>query len=100
MTCQNIGTLLERKNQLDLNYETIAQRMAAISGKPISKAAVGHWFSGESGITLENLCAFLQAMELKVVDLNEVCVPKDEHDAMETMAFKYMEMRKAAKRSI
>jgi hypothetical protein len=97
MNCQIVGSLLERKARLELTNETIAARMSAVKGTPVSKQSVGHYFSGETGIPLENIGALLHALELKYVDITDICVPKDEHDAMETMAFKYMESRKLAK---
>ncbi len=85
MTCKG-ECLRERKNELDLTYEKIADRMTAILGKPVSKAAVGHWHSGETGIPYDYLEAFVTAHELKMVDSAEICVPHDTFKSLKSMA--------------
>lgn len=79
--------ILERRNELDLTYDTIATKLTAITGKSVSKSTVGAWFTG-TGIPIEMLEPLFTILEFKLVCSHEICVPKKEYDALATFAEK------------
>jgi hypothetical protein len=80
-----------RKAERDLTNKDIANAMTA-AGEPTSPEQVGHIFTGNSGVTLDKLEAFLKPLGIKLADEDSVCLPKDEHESMAKWAMKYLAM--------
>lgn len=67
------------------------QAVAAAMGRDdsyISKIS-----AGDVGIKLEDLGRFLDALDLKVVDKNQVCVSKEIHLSYKTLAAEYLTLQ-------
>ena len=77
--------------------QILMQRIAAVKNQAVAQAirkdesTVSRIISGESGIKLDDLGAFLAALDMKVVGRNQVCVDKDEYLSYRSLAAKYME---------
>lgn len=52
----------------------------------MSRSAVNHIVTGETGITLERLGEFLEALGLRVVDVKDVTIPANELEALRLFA--------------
>jgi hypothetical protein len=74
-----------RKAEKDLSNGAIAKAMAA-AGEQTSPEAVGHYFTGTSGIPLEKLGAFLNSLGLKVVREEEIFLSPGKYQALAELA--------------
>lgn len=72
--------------------QLLLQRIAAIKNQAVSSAikkdesTISRIVSGETGIKLDDLQAFLLVLGYKVVEKNMYCVPRDVHLAYKTLA--------------
>lgn len=72
--------------------QTILQRLAKVKNQDVGAAmgkdhsTVSRIASGETGIRLDDLHPFLAALDLKVVDANQVCVDRGVYEAYRTLA--------------
>lgn len=82
------GSLVAQKNELKLDYKDIATRMSGYIGVPVSAESVAHYFARNSGIPMEKLGAFLNALEFKVVGIAQRCIPEEEHKTLRYLARK------------
>lgn len=77
--------------------QLLLQKVAAVKNQTVAQAirkdesTVSRIVSGETGIKLDDLQAFLAALEMKVVGRNQVCVDRAEYEAYRALAAKYME---------
>lgn len=60
------------------------QRVATAIGK--DESTISRIVSGETGIKLEDLQAFLLALDLKCVDTNQICIDRAVYEAYKTLA--------------
>lgn len=76
--------------------QILMQKIAAVKNQTVAQAirkdesTVSRIVSGETGIKLDDLQAFLNALDLKCVGKNQVCVDRDEFIAYRALAQKYM----------
>lgn len=79
----------------------LLQRIATVKNQTVAQAihkdetTVGRIVSGETGIKLNDLGAFLGALDMKCVGKNQVCVDREEFIAYRALAAKYMEQSPA-----
>lgn len=72
--------------------QILMQRLASVKNNVVSLAihkdesTVSRIASGESGIKIEDLQAFLMALGLKVVDTNQVCIDRAIYESYRTLA--------------
>lgn len=67
--CRTANLIHRKKSEKDLTNQDIAKAMQGQSVQ-VSADMVQKYFSGSSGVPLENLGPFLRALGLKVVDIN------------------------------
>ncbi len=76
--------------------QLLMQRVATVKNQVVAQAirkdesTVSRIVSGELGIKLDDLQAFLDSLELKVVGKHQICVDRDEFTAYRALAAKYM----------
>lgn len=72
--------------------QLLLQRVAGVKNQAVSQAikkdesTVSRIVSGETGVKLDDLQAFLLVLGLKVVDANKHCVDRDVWQAYKTLA--------------
>lgn len=80
--------------------QRILQRVANVKNQVVAEAIgkdesnVSRIVSGEIGIKLSDLHSFLDALSLKVVDRNQVCIDVDEYNAMLILTQRAMAAKK------
>lgn len=83
--------------------QVLMQRIASVKNQAVAAAirkdesTVSRIVSGEAGIKLDDLGAFLGALDMKCVGKNQVCVDREEFIAYRALAAKYMEQSPALK---
>lgn len=83
----NIENLIHRrKAERDLSNSAIAGAMSTDLGERVSPESVGHYFTGNAGIPIDKLGAFLSGLGLKVVREEEVLVSSEKLSALLTLA--------------
>jgi hypothetical protein len=87
--CRTTNLVFAQKGKLDLTNEYIAKAMTG-DGVPVSGEAVQKYFSGSSGVPLDNLGAFLRTLGLKVVAADMPEVSTQEYQALKMLAGKYL----------
>ena len=87
--CRTTNLILAQKAKLDLTNESIAKDMVK-HGVQISGEAVQKYFSGGSGIPLDNLGAFLRTLGIKVVLSDTPDITNAELSALKMFAGKYL----------
>ena len=87
--CRTTNLVFAQKGKLDLTNETIAKAMTG-DGVQVSGEAVQKYFSGSSGVPLDNLGAFLRTLGLKVVMADTPDINPDEFKALKMFAGKYL----------
>ena len=66
----------------------LSQRIARLSGKQIGEVCncdhtqASRIASGQRGATLDEWCALIEAVGLKLVDKDKLCVSRDQHEFM------------------
>lgn len=83
-----MNLLHHKKAVLDLRNDDIARRMSSFLEDKVSEDSVQRYFSSGSGIPIEKLGAFLDALNLKVADKNAITVEPKEYDALKLFAVK------------
>lgn len=72
--------------------QVVLQRLAKAKNQTVAEAigkdesTVSRIVSGDAGIKLADLAAFLKALGLKVVDANQVCVDRAVYESYRTLA--------------
>jgi hypothetical protein len=90
-TLSGTGTQQTRKLS-----QVLMQRLAAVKNTTVAQAirkdesTVSRIVSGETGIKLDDLQAFLDSLGYKVVDKNRVCVDAEEFRSYRLLATKYL----------
>lgn len=87
--CRTTNIIFSQKTKLDLTNEAIAKAMTGY-GVQVSGEAVQKYFSGSSGVPLDNLGAFLRTLGLKIVFSDTPDISPDEHRALKMFAGKYL----------
>lgn len=87
--CRTTNLIFSQKGKLDLTNESIAKAMTA-TGVQVSGEAVQKYFSGSSGVPLDNLGAFLRTLGLKIVFSDNPDITADEYRALKMFAGKYL----------
>lgn len=93
MTASSDTPVQPARNLLQL----LMRRIAAVKNQTLSVAigrdesTVSRIVSGETGIRLTELQAFLDALGVKVVDANQYCVPRDLWEAYRVIAARSFE---------
>ena len=83
----NVENLIySQKGRLDLSNADIAKKMSVVLNENLSPERVGHYFSGNSGIPLANIQAFLNAIGLKIVHADEICLTPSVYNALKTFS--------------
>jgi transcriptional regulator with XRE-family HTH domain len=63
-----------------------AKQSAIADALGMSRSAINHIVTGETGIRLEILGAFLESLSLRVVDKDDVTIPEKELEALRMFA--------------
>lgn len=71
-----------------MRNEDIAKSMTSYLGESVSKEAVGHYFTGNSGVPIEKIGALLNALGLKVVSQESHEITAEELSALKLFAQK------------
>ena len=87
---QLLNLIHHQKVALDLSYEDIAKRMVANSGQVISKEAVGHYFSGNSGVPMDRIGDLFFALEIIYAKKGAVVIEQEEHTSLKYLAGKWL----------
>lgn len=87
--CRTTNMVFAQKGKLDLTNESIARAMTG-DGIQVSGEAVQKYFSGSSGVPLDNLSAFLRTLGLKVVMADMPEVTLQEYQALKLFAAKFL----------
>jgi hypothetical protein len=87
--CRTTNLIFSQKGKLDLTNESISKAMTA-NGVQVSGEAVQKYFSGSSGVPLDNLGAFLRTLGLKIVFSDNPDITADEYRALKMFAGKYL----------
>lgn len=90
--CSTENLIHRQKSVLDLNNDQIAGLMTA-AGQKVSGDMVQKIFSGNAGVTVDKIGAFLQSLRLKVVSADDVVIPAAEHDALRLFAIKGLDRK-------
>ena len=85
--CTIENMIHRQKSQLDLKNEAIAELMQR-AGHQVSGSQIQKIFSGESGITVDKIGAFLQALGLRVIGTDDKVMPHAEYQALAVFARK------------
>ncbi len=87
--CRTVNLIHRKKSESDLNNDGISKAMTA-RGTAVSGDMVQKYFSGSSGVPVDNLGAFLHALGLKVVDENSPDISPEEYTALKLFAGKHL----------
>jgi len=87
--CKTVNLIYKQKSALDLKNKDIANKMQG-EGIQVGDDMVGKYFSGASGVPLDNLGAFLRSLGLKVVEADHPDVSIDEYKALKLLAGQYL----------
>lgn len=90
--CTTENTIHRQKSVLDLSNDDIATRMTA-AGQKVSGDMVQKIFSGNAGVTVDKIGAFLGSLGLRVVSADDVVIPVKEHDALRLFAIKGLDRK-------
>ena len=77
--------------------QVLMHKLAAVKNSTVAiaikkdESTVSRIVSGETGIKLDDLQAFLDSLGYKVVDKNRVCVDAAEYQSYRLLATKYLE---------
>jgi len=86
--CKTTNLIHSKKSIKDLSHKDIAEHMSEYLTRRVGSDSVQKYFAGNSGIPMEHIGALLSALDLKLVDSNEVSVPDDEYAALKLFAKK------------
>ena len=87
--CRTTNLIFSQKAKLDLTNESISKAMTA-NGVQVSGEAVQKYFSGSSGVPLDNLGAFLRTLGLKIVLSETPDISADEYRLLKIFAVKHL----------
>lgn len=87
--CRTTNLIFSQKGKLDLTNESIARDMQG-HGVQVSGEAVQKYFSGGSGVPLDNLGAFLKVLGLKIVLSDNPDISMEEYNALKLFAGKHL----------
>lgn len=87
--CRTVNLIHKQKSELDLKNKDISNKMQG-EGVHVGEDMVGKYFSGSSGVPIDNLGAFLRALGLKVVEANHPDMSAEEIQALRLLAGRYL----------
>lgn len=87
--CRTINLIFAQKVKMDLTNESISKAMTA-AGVQVSGEAVQKYFSGSSGVPLDNLGAFLRTLGLKIVLSDTPDITAEEYRLLKIYAVKHL----------
>ncbi len=77
--------------------QVLLHKLAAVKNSTVAiaikkdESTISRIVNGETGVKLDDIQAFLDALGLKVVDKNRVCVDAAEYQSYRLLATKYLE---------
>ena len=84
--CDSASRVLHAKAQLDLSNADIAAAMTRRLGRRVGADTVQKYLTGQAGIPLESLDAFLSALGMKLVSERSAVVSRDKLHALQLLA--------------
>ena len=88
----NVENLMHRRRaELKLTQDDIAAKMSGYLGEKILGGSVGQYLTGYTGVPIDKIGAFLDALGLKVVNNDAICLSPDIYNGLNAFARKYLE---------